>query len=406
MDQQTPRSDSTPDADMIARLGLGNLVKTRFTRTQLIYGGIGLFVLLLLLRWIFGGGTPVEYVTQDVKRGPLSITVSATGTLAPRDQVDVGAEISGRIEAVYVDFNDRVKKGQKLARINTDQIMAQLAQARATLAQAQATYTQTSETIRRYRALKRSNALSPQEIDNAEGEYGRAKAGIALARAQVQLDEATLSKATIFSPINGVVLDRKIEPGQTVVAAMTTPVVFTLASDLSLMELDVDVDEADVGSVREGMAATFTVDAYPARKFGAQLISLHSAPKTVSGVVTYRGVLLVKNPQLVLKPGMTATAEINAAHLKDVLLVPNGALRFTPPEDVVEKAPPLKLGPNLGRVWVADGSDIVPRDLKLGATNGQFTQVTSGEIEVDDKVVVDTKLPGGEQDKSSSNSAR
>ncbi|MBI3676362.1 MAG: efflux RND transporter periplasmic adaptor subunit [Proteobacteria bacterium] len=406
MDQKTPRSDPAPDADMAARLGLSGIVKGRFSRRQLIYGGVGLLVLLLVLRLVFGGGTRVEYVTQDVSRGPLTITVSATGTLAPRDQVDVGAEISGRIDEVYVDFNDRVKKGQKLARINTDQIQAQLAQARASLAQAQATLTQTSATIKRYRVLRKSNALSPQEVDNAEGEYGRAKAGVELARAQVRSDEATLSKATVFSPIDGVVLDRKIEPGQTVVAAMTTPVVFTLASDLSLMELDVDIDEADVGSVREGMQAIFTVDAYPARKFGAKLISLHSAPKTEQGVVTYRGVLLVQNPSLLLKPGMTATAEINAANLKDVLRVPNGALRFTPADDVVANSPPLKLGPNLGRVWLQDGSSIVPHDLKLGATNGQFTQVISGDLSEDDKVVVDTKSPDGEKSKSSSNSAR
>jgi HlyD family secretion protein len=407
LDQKTPRADPSPDADMIARLGLNDIVKGRFTRNQLLYGGIGLAVLLLLLRFfVFGGGSRIEYMTQDVTRGPLSITVSATGTLAPRDQVDVGAEISGRIDAVFVDFNDHVKKGQKLLHINTDQIQAQLAQARASLEQAQATLTQTSETIKRYRVLRKNNALSPQELDNAEGEYGRAKAGVALARAQVQSDEATLAKATVFAPIDGVVLDRKIEPGQTVVAAMTTPVVFTLASDLSLMELDVDIDEADVGAVHEGMLATFTVDAYPARKFAAKLISLHSAPKTEQGVVTYRGVLLVQNPQLVLKPGMTATAEINAANLKDALLVPNGALRFAPPDDVASKAPPQKLGPNRGRVWEQDGGNLVPHDLVLGPTNGQFTQVISGDLSEGDKIIVDTKSSDGEQGKSSSNSAR
>src|SRR6185437_16725940 len=181
---------------------------------------------------------------------------------------------------------------------------AQLQQAEATLSQAQATLSQMSQTHARYIVLEKTNALSKEQLNISQGDLARARAGVGLARAQVDQDRTMLSKATIYSPIDGVVLDRKVSAGQTVVAAMTTPVLFTLASDLSQMELDVDIDEADVGLLKTGARASFTVDAYPARRFPATLISIHNAPQTVQGVVTYRGVLLVANKEGLLKPGM------------------------------------------------------------------------------------------------------
>src|ERR1700761_3511610 len=321
---------------MISRLGL-NTRLSRFTPRQIALIAGGAFAVILVLFFVFSGGKRQQYVTAEIARGPLSITVSATGTLAPRDQVDVGSEVSGRIDALYADYNDRVTKGQKIAKINTDQIQAQLDQAQATLSQSRATLVQDQQTIDRYSRLRKSNAVSPQEYDNAIGDFGRAKAGVALAAAQVKSFQTQLSKATIFSPINGVVLDRKVSVGQTLVAAMTTPVLFTLASDLSQMELDVDIDEADVGSVHPGLPATFTVDAYPNKQFDAKLIQVRNAPQTVQGVVTYKGILLVQNPQLLLKPGMTATATITAARLSNALQVPNAALRFMPADDIVKK---------------------------------------------------------------------
>lgn len=383
-----------PDTEMIGRLGLGQLAAGAGTRGKLLIGGLGLLVLLLVV-WHFVGGTKgPDYVTQAVTRGGLSVTVSATGTLAPRDQVDVGAEVSGRIDLVRVDFNDHVTKGEILAQINTDQVRAQLAQARATLGQAQATFVQDAQTLTRFRALAKSHAVSPQELDTATADLARARSGVELAKAQVDSFQTSLAKATIRSPIDGVVLNRLIEQGQTVVAAMTTPVLFTLASDLSKMELDVDIDEADVGSARAGQMATFTVDAYPSRHFAATLISIHNAPKTVQGVVTYQGVLEVANPQGLLKPGMTATAVISAVTVKDALLVPNGALRFTPPGDLGKKAPPAprpKNGVSFGRVWVKDGNSLAARDLKLGASDGRKTQVLQGDLEAGALVATDIK---------------
>jgi HlyD family secretion protein len=381
-----------PDADMIAKLGL-DVRAARITRKQMVIAGVGLLVLIIVLMAVFGGGKPQQYVTAPLIEGPLSVTVSATGTLAPRDQVDVGSEVSGRIDALYADFNDHVHKGQTLAKINTDQLRAQLDQARAALSQAQATLVQDRATVARYARLRKSNAVSPQELDSATGDFGRAKAGVASAAALVAQDATMLTKATIFAPIDGVVLNRAVSVGQTVVAAMTTPVIFTLASDLSQMELDVDIDEADVGSVRAGMPASFTVDAYPNKEFAAKLIQVRNAPQTVQGVVTYKGILLVQNPQLLLKPGMTATATITAARLSNALQVPNAALRFLPTDDIVKKAPPPSTAPNAGRVWTISGHTLKDHDLKLGPTDGRHTQVLHSDLAAGDDVVTDIKMP-------------
>lgn len=379
-----------PDPLLAATLDLGR--KGRRRRRWIWIGGAAVLVVAGAAWALLGGGPAHTYVTKPVERGVLAVNVSATGTLAPRDQVDVGAEVSGRIDKLDVDFNDHVKKGQVLARINTDQLMAQLEQARGSLAQAQATLVQATLTHDRYVALEKHNAISKEQLNASVGDLARANGGMALARAQVQQDETLLSKATIYSPIDGVVLDRKVSAGQTVVAAFQTPVLFTLASDLSQMELDVDIDEADVGLVRPGARATFTVDAYPTRKFSARLVSVHNAPKTVQGVVTYQGVLLEQNEGGLLRPGMTATAEIEADTIRDALMVPNAALRFVPPDDVKKKAPPAPPtlnGINGGRVWTVDGKTLKPHDLRLGATDGRSTQVLSGDLKAGDQVVTD-----------------
>jgi HlyD family secretion protein len=391
-----------PDSEMISRLGLGKM-RRHWGRKHWIFAGIGIVVLFMLLHWAFAGGDGVKYVTQPVTHGPLAITVSATGTLAPRDQVDVGAEVSGRLDAVNVDFNDPVKKGEVLAQINTDQLRAQLSQAQASLAQAKATVIQDAQTLKRYRVLVQHKAISPQTLDTAIANLARARASVKLAEAQAEQFKTQIAKATIRSPINGVVLDRKVEVGQTVAATFQTPVLFTLASDLAEMELDVDIDEADVGQVRAGQTATFTVDAYPARTFRAKLVSVHNAPKTVNGVVTYQGVLMLANPDGVLKPGMTATAEIRAADIKDALLVPNGALRFTPPKQVADKAkkpPAPQSGVNWGRVWVVRDGEAVAEDVKLGASNGRETQILSGNIKPGERVATDIVTPGGKDKQS------
>ncbi len=239
-------------------------------------------VVLLILLFMFSGGRGVPtYVTSDVVRGPLTVTVSATGTLQPVDEVDVGAEISGRLAEVLVDYNDHVTKGQVLARIDTEQLTAKLAQSRASLAAAQATVRQNDATLAeartraaRTQALFQHSIASKQDAEAAQAELHRgvanldkARADAALAAALVSQDQTALAKAEIRAPIDGIVLTRNVEPGQTIAVTFQTPILFTLASDLSQMELKIDVDEADIGSVREGQAATFTVDAFPQHRF-------------------------------------------------------------------------------------------------------------------------------------------
>lgn len=385
------------DQALASRLGLE---PKRKRRRIWLWIGAAILVLGVGAWFALRAGTAHSYVTKPVTRGLLAVNVSATGTLAPRNQVDVGAQVSGRIDKLYVDFNDHVKKGQVLAQINTDQLVAQLQQAQATLAQARATLDQSQLTHDRHAELERHNAISREQLNVSTGDLARAKAGVALAQATVDQDKTQLGWATIYAPIDGVVLDRKVSAGQTVAASFTTPVLFTLASNLDDMELDVDIDEADVGEVRAGAKASFTVDAYPARRFFARLISVHNAPKTVQGVVTYQGVLLEKNAGGLLKPGMTATAEIEADSIKNALLIPNAAIRFVPPDDVKKNAPaapPALNGVNAARVWTLDGKVLKPHDLRLGATDGRLTQIISGDLKPGDDVVIDfaDKKPSG-----------
>lgn len=356
---------------------------------------VAAIILLLILFFAFMPKPHPTYSFQPVSRGGLTLVVSATGTLAPRVSVDVGAEVSGRIDDLYVDYNDQVTKGQKLAQINTDQIQAQLDQSRATLEQQEATLVQSEAKWKRFSALIKTNNVSQQEFDTARADYLRAKGGVALAAAQVQQNETSLTKATIYAPIDGVVLDRKVSKGQTVAASFNTPVLFTLASDLKQMELDVDIDEADVGMVHSGQAAQFTVGAYPEKKFDAKVTLVRTNSQTVQNVVTYKGILVVNNEKLLLKPGMTATAEIVTGHVPPSIIVPNAALRFAPPAYEITGIAAAQTGAGLGRVWT-QGPDkkIKAHDLKLGSTDGHFTQVLKGDIKPGDSVIIDAKMPG------------
>jgi HlyD family secretion protein len=396
-----------PDTDFAQRLGLELEPRRFWTR-----GRVWLAMLMLVLIagaagfYFWRADRPTAYVTAAVARGPLTVTVNATGTLQPQDQVDVGAEISGRVDSVNVDFNDRVKRGQVLAVINTDQIRAQLAQAqaatnanRANVVNAEATVRETLDHRNRARALLARGGISAQDAETAEAAYDRAVAAVAKAKAdvenasaQVAMYQTQLGKAQVRSPIDGVVLDRKVSPGQTVAATFQTPVLFTLASDLSTMQLNVDVDEADIGSVKEGQTASFSVDAYPQRRFDARLVSLRNSPKSANGVVTYQGVLTVDNTARLLRPGLTATADILVSDTKDALLVPNGALRFTPAAKDVS-APPLQQARNgeaMGRVWVLDANNRPnPRDVRIGRTDGRSTEILSGNLKAGERIVTD-----------------
>ncbi len=407
--------------------------------------GLGAVLLILLALKLFGGSTETHYSTDAVERGNLTVTVSATGKLAPTNQVQVGSELSGLVETVTVDVNDRVVKGQPLAVLDTSRLddaitqsKAALNAATATVAQNQATLAESQAQLARMEEVSRlSGGKVPAkvELEQARAAVARAVANVRAAQANVVSQRAALSsnetqryKAVIRSPVNGVVLARQIDEGQTVAASFNTPTLFVIAEDLSAMELQVAIDEADVGSVKEGQLASFTVDAFPGKTFPATITRVDlgsnlsaqstttTASTTQSQVVSYAATLSVANPDQQLRPGMTATAEIVTKSRPNVLLVPNAALRFTPATP--DASPSASASGGIAGALVprgrrrggnrdgnekqatggnATGQQTVyilgpdgkpqPVQVTIGDTNGTVTEVTGGNLKPGDKVI-------------------
>ncbi len=315
---------------------------------------------LIVARLISGGTAEPKFATVELQRGDMAVHVTATGNLEPTNEVSVGSELSGLIDAVFVDINDKVTKDQALAQIDPEKLndamlrsAAALEQAKASVLQADATVELTRVSLARFEEIRRlSNGKVPSmtELDKARAEskqavanLAAAKASVSSAQAQLSTDRTNLAKATIRSPVDGVILSRRVEPGQTVAASFNTPTLFVIAEDLAAMKLEVKVDEADVGQVAEGQPTTFTVDAYPGKTFEAVITRVNvgsntndsedttsTSATTASNVIAYGAVLSVNNENLALRPGMTATASILTSEEKDVFTVPNAALRFQP----------------------------------------------------------------------------
>lgn len=427
----TPSADKTEALKKLLGSGSASLLSHRW----LWLSGLALMLLAVIGFFVFKSGDEAKaprFETETIDRGRLEVTVSATGNLQPTNQVDVGSELSGITDSVMVDVNDRVKKGQVLARLDTSKLDDQIAKSRAALLSAEAGVRQAEATVTESRAnlqrlqnvyqLSGGKVPSKAEMETAEAAQARAAASLASARANVtqaratlSSDETNLSKASIRSPINGVVLARKVEPGQTVAASLQAPVLFTLAEDLSQMELQVNVDEADVGQVKAGQKASFSVDAWPGRKYPASISRVSYGSQVAEGVVSYPTVLDVSNDDLSLRPGMTATAEISTAIREDALLVPNVALRFTPSANGARKADSGGIlgsllprmprtassrAPRAGneksggkQVWVLKDGQPVAIKIKTGLTNGRMTEVLEGELEPGMQVITDSVAP-------------
>jgi HlyD family secretion protein len=378
----------------------------------------------------------VEYKTEKARIGDLTVTVTATGTLQPTNQVDVGSELSGNIAEVLVDYNDHVKTGQVLAKLDVSKLKAQVEQTQASLAAAKAKVLTAEATIQetasKLSQLKKiwelSGGKTPSQFDldaaaagaaRAKAEKASAEAGVSEVQAKLNMTLTDLSKAAILSPVNGIVLSRSIEPGQTVAASFSAPVLFKLAEDLTKMELQVDVDEADIGQVKEGQEAKFTVDAYPDRKFAAVIRQVRFASTVTNGVVTYKTVLMVNNNDLALRPGMTATAEIAVQKAEKALIVPTAALRFSPKtQDRAEQKKGSFLdslmprprfsssGNNRGKQGKADSKGMqqlwllggdgnpAPVQVKTGLNDGSSVQIAEGDIKADDAVITGVATEG------------
>lgn len=352
----------------------------------------------------------LEYLTAPAQIRTLTTTVSATGNLEPTNTVEVGIEVSGTIEEVFVDFNDRVHVGQLMARLDTTRLASQVtsskasvARYRANIAEAEAAYINARNEWERVQAMVSStggNYPSRQEVDNARASMDKTRAQVAaaqalLAQAQAELitNEDNVRKAKVVSPVEGIVLDRKVERGQTVVASMQTPVLFTMAEDLTKMKVIVSVDEADIGEVRENQQVRFSVDAYPDKTFTGIITQLRLNSQIVSGVVTYDAVVTVNNHDLLLRPGMTASAQIVTGVLRDVLTVPNAALRFTPPSPGRDEKKRAKSTAenNTRYVWILRDNQPEKVAVKATKSDGASTAVTAPSLKAGDAIIIGTK---------------
>lgn len=342
-----------------------------------------------------------QYRQGTVDRSDVVREVSATGRVEARTSVEVGAQVSGRLASVEVDFNDQVQRGQVLARFDTESLDAQAAQTSASVRAAQATLEQArADRTRAQRMLERSRTLHDKGIDSSEtlenlqsakavadAAVRSAAAQLELQQANAQVAETNLGYAEVRSPIDGVVISRNVDAGQTVAAAFQTPVLFVIAEDLVAMKVVASIDEADMGEVKPGQVATFTVDAYPDRTFDAVVTELRSAAKVVQNVVTYEAVLEVDNPQRELRPGMTASVKVRTAEADAALHVPNAALRFTPPGREQER--------KNNTVWVLRDDELLPLRVVPGISDGVVTQIDDdGTLRPDDQVLVDLTTAG------------
>ncbi|MBL8916005.1 MAG: efflux RND transporter periplasmic adaptor subunit [Archangium sp.] len=349
---------------------------------------------------------PVQFVTQPVSRGDVSSRVTATGTLSALVTVQVGTQVSGRIDSLKADFNSRVRKGDVLATLDPQLFNAALAQAAANERAALAGVTKAkAQALDAQRQLARSKELSSKdfiakaELDTAQSTYEvavasieSAEAAVAQARAQRQQAQVNLANATITSPIDGTIISRAVDVGQTVAASLSSPTLFTIAENLTRMQVDTSVAEADVGKLKEGTEASFSVDAFPGRRFKGTVRQIRYAATVVSNVVTYDAVIDVENPELVLRPGMTANVTFVTGEARDVVRVPNAALRFK----LDDAARAAKSEPGKRTITVMRAGKPESVSVVTGLTDGSFTEVVSG-LQGDEVVVTDRSggAPGG-----------
>lgn len=351
--------------------------------------------------WLLSGGKKEEKITFDTAAvAPANImnSITATGTIEPVTSVTVGTQVSGIVSKLFVDYNSVVKKGQVIAELDKTNLMSQLNTAKTQLATAQSQLNYQTANYKRYKTLFEKGLVAADDFDNAKLSYTQAKEQVASAKEEVQRAQTNLGYATITSPIDGVVLSKSVEEGQTVAASFSTPELFTIAQDLTNMQVVADVDEADIGDVKEGERVTFTVDAYPDDTFEGEVKQVRQEATTTNNVVTYEVVISAPNADLKLKPGLTANVTIYTAERKGVLSVPSKALRFTPQKETVGKMKIVDVANAKNKVWTIEGNSIVAHKVNIGMTDGTNTQIVDGIAE-GTKVVTGLKVMGGEEEK-------
>jgi HlyD family secretion protein len=365
------------------------------------FWAIGVAVALLLavgaisVWWSVGSGSGIRYATAPVTIGPIARSISATGTVNPELTIIVGSYISGVIQELSCDYNTQVKRGQSCAKIDprlyqsmVDQGKANLAVAKAQLEKDKASLVYAKLSLERHATLVQTNAVSRDAYDNAKSLYDQAQAQITFDEATIQQRQAVLDAAqvnldytNIISPVDGTVVSRNVTMGQTVAASFQTPTLFLIATDLTKMQVDANVSESDIGGIRNGNKATFTVDAYSGRAFEGRVTQVRQSPQTVQNVVTYDVVVSVDNSDLALKPGLTAATRIIVDQRSAVLRVPNQALRYVPTGTVLHET-------RQPRVWVLRDGTPTPVQVTGGLDNDEFTEIVQGDLKVDDKVII------------------
>ncbi|MBL8584460.1 MAG: efflux RND transporter periplasmic adaptor subunit [Rhizobiaceae bacterium] len=405
-----PRASDSPDIE--AELMLAGKSGRR-GRSWLVLCGLAAlaaFGIGAAYFWSSGSSSATTYLTTPAEVGSLTVSVSATGALQPLTQVDISSELSGIVRTVSVDENQQVRKGEVLAELDTVRLLAQLDRAKASAAAADAkvadartTLTETEQTLERSQQLAKRGTLATQSLETATAARDRAASALAVAEANlkiavadVKLQQTDVDKSTIYAPIDGIVLTRSVDPGQTVASSLQAPVLFVIAADLRKMELKAAIDEADIGAVQPGQHAEFTVDAYPDRRFDAEIRDIAYASVTTEGVVTYDARLDVENPDLLLRPGMTATVTVVTRHAENVVTVPSAAFRyvpstgenarrfslsdlFSPPRPPFRSTPRKAAAePGMRTLYVLKDGAPIAAQVKTGANDGERTEILSG----------------------------
>lgn len=371
-------------------------------KNKKIWMAVGAVAVIAIVAWALSGGKKeetVEFETAKAERQNIHTTITATGTIEPVTSVTVGTQVSGIVSKLYVDYNSVVKKGQIIAELDKTNLTSELNRAKADLTSAESTLNYETANFQRYQTLFDKGLVSANDYENAKLSYQKARQAVASSKESVQKAQTNLGYATITSPIDGVVLSKSVEEGQTVAASFNTPELFNIAQDLTDMRVIADIDEADIGGVKEGQRVSFTVDAFPDDKFEGQVTQVRQQATTTSNVVTYEVVISAPNKDLKLKPGLTANVTIYTLEKNDVLAVPSKALRFIPNEALLKKGEQIEDVEAPLKVWTLEGNTFKAHKVETGTTNGMLTEIVSGISEGTD-VLVDFKISGGEQEQS------
>ena len=359
---------------------------------------IGVIAVILIAWFFLRGGKKEEKVsfeTAKVETGKIQTSITATGTIEPVTSVTVGTQVSGIVSRLYVDYNSIVKKGQVIAALDRTNLISELNTSKANLASAQSTASYELSNYNRYKTLYDKGLVSADEYESALLSYQKAKEQVNTSRESVRKAETNLGYATITSPIDGVILSKSVEEGQTVAASFNTPELFVIAQDLTDMRVIADIDEADIGGVKEGQRVSFTVDAYPDDTFEGHVTQVRQEATTESNVVTYEVVISAPNADLKLKPGLTANVTIFTLEKDNVLTVPSKALRFMPNEALLQKGESIEDCEGAHKLWTKEGSVYKAHKVETGTTNGILTEIVGG-IAAGTEVLADFEISGGE----------